>query len=401
MTKYWILCIIAWLSVLSCTTKDGIEFVSGKGAIRVNTSRADSARIFLDYRYTGKLTPAMLQDIEAGRHVIQVFHSYYRASPDSIIIGVKENDTLDVTFQLDMTETGSLAVNSLPDSARVYLNGMEFGNTPLEIEGLPVGMYGLTLVKSAYGIISDSVTVQPNDKLSLFFQLVEDIRKIVLLEHFSNTSCPPCPTSDAIIDDILAPGYGPARLVIISYHTYFPGNDDPMFLAATDANLSRLNFYKPPAIPRAFVDGELVPDPLSEQSYRGLIDQQLISDTLATIAFMQLTRGDAALTGRLRVEARTGIEPAYRLFVALVEDRIDYDTPPGNNGQQHFESVLRDFYPDGGGIPITLNAGEIENVNFSFDLNNDWGEDLTVVAFIQHTATKSVLQAGWTKYPPL
>ena len=52
-------------------------------------------------------------------------------------------------------------------------------------------------------------------------------------------------------------------------------------------------------------------------------------------------------------------------------------------------------------IQKRINQGVKEFVDFSFDLKNDWGRDLTVVAFIQDTATKSVLQAGWTRYPPL
>jgi hypothetical protein len=401
MLKYGLIFIVVVLGVPNCTTKDGTNFVAGKGAIYVKTTVADSARIFLDYRDTGLLTPALLGNIPDGKHVVQVFRSYFRAAPDSFLIAVRENDTLEVTFQMEITATGSIAVNSLPDSARFLLNKMEFGTTPLQIEGLPVGTYGLTLIKGNFGIISDTIVMKAKDKLSLFYRLEEDIRKIVLLEHFSNTSCPPCPTSDAIIDDILAPDYGPGRLIIISYHTNFPGNDDPMYLAAEDENLRRIDFYKPIGIPRAFVDGRPVPDPLSEQSYRNLIGQQLMSDTLATIGFAQLIRGDTILSGRLEIGALDRIEPVNRLFIALIEDEIDYDTPPGNNGQHHFETVLRDFYPNGQGVPVTLNPGEKEFVDFSFDLKNEWGRDLTVVAFIQDTATKSVLQAGWTRYPPL
>jgi hypothetical protein len=84
----------------------------------------------------------------------------------------------------------------------------------------------------------------------------------------------------------------------------------------------------------------------------------------------------------------------------LIEDEIDYPTPPGSNGQTHFEAVLRDFYPDGEGVDITLSPQQSLSISFNYNLDVEWGADLTVLAFIQNAATKAVLQSGWTRYPP-
>ncbi len=143
----------------------------------------------------------------------------------------------------------------------------------------------------------------------------------------------------------------------------------------------------------------MVPDPLSETCYRTLIDNQLQQDTLLTLAFQQLNRSDTLLQGRLEVKAFTDVSSDHRLYLALIEDEIDYPNPPGTNGQTHFEAVLRSFYPDGNGMVVTLAAFSNVKVDFTFKRNAEWGNDLTVVAFVQNSVTKAVLQAGWTRYP--
>jgi thiol-disulfide isomerase/thioredoxin len=382
-----------------CTTKDGITFEEGQGKIWVQSQNIDSARIFLDYKDTGELTPALLENIVPGEHVIHLFRSTYRPTPDSVLILLEENAVDTASFTLAMSPNGNLNIESTPDSARVFLNKLEFGLTPFSLTGIPEDQYFLQLIKSNFDVVSDTIAITDNGNLNLSYQLQEDIRRFVLLEHFSNSSCPPCPQSDEIIDS-LARDYGPARLVVLAYHANFPGSDDPMYLSAMAGNDSRLNYYKPPSIPRAFVDGRLVSDPQSAPSYTGLIDDQALQDTAATIAFKQLNRSANSIQGRLEITALKNISQGHRLFIALIEDEIDYASPPGSNGQTHFEAVLRDFYPDGEGVDINLSVQQSLNVTFNFTLAGECGADLTVLAFIQNVSSKAVLQSGWTRYPP-
>lgn len=384
--------------LLACTTKEGVEVENLKGRLFILSTNVDSARIFLDYHDTGHLTPALLTEIPTGQHVIHLFSSGYCPHPDSMLVIVEENQTDTLLFEMSAVPYGDLTINSTPDSARVFLNRLEFGLTPLQIHGLPVGEYTILLLKSNFEAISDTITILENDHLQLVYQLQEDLRRFVLLEHFSNTSCPPCPTSDAIIDN-LADSYGPQMVVVIGYHANYPSPSDPMYLAARAANDSRLQFYQPPSLPRAYVDGQLVTDPLSETCYRNLIDPQLQQDTLLTLAFQQVNRSDTLLQGKLEIKALADLNSDHRLFLALIEDEIDYPNPPGTNGQSHFEAVLRSFYPDGNGIVLNLAASSKIKIDFAFKRKIEWGDDLTVVAFVQNSVTKAVVQSGWTRYP--
>ena len=383
---------------LACTTKDGIQFEDPHAKLWIVSAETDSARIFLDYRDTGFRTPALLQDLAIGNHVVHLFHGGFKSNPDSVVVLLEEDQTDTVSIELIPSISGDLSVNSSPDSARIIINNLEFGITPLVIEGLPVGMYSLEIIKSGFNATSATIEILENDFLQLVYQLEEDLRRFVLLEHFSNTGCPPCPVSDEIVND-LAESYGPSQLVVLSYHANYPSPSDPMYLAAQDANDSRIQFYQPPSLPRAYVDGLLVSDPLSAASYQDLIESQLVKDTLLIIAFQELSWTDTLMKGKLQIKALQSISSDHRLFIALIEDEIHYNTPPGSNGQTHFDAVLRAFYPDGNGIIVNLLAQETETVDFGIPLSTDWGHDVTVIAFVQNLQTKAVLQSGWTRYP--
>jgi thiol-disulfide isomerase/thioredoxin len=386
------------LLTLTCTTKDGIEFAEKYGQLWIVTTEADSARIFLDYRDTGFLTPSLLENIILGKHAVHLFRNGYKTSPDSAIVFLQEDQTDTVSIELVSSLNGNLSINSSPDSARVIINRLEFGITPITIEGLPVGIYFLEIIKGGFNVASDTIEMLENDNLQLIYQLAENLRRFVLLEHFSNTSCPPCPTSDEIIHD-LAESYGPSRLVVLGYHANYPSPSDPMYLAARAANDRRIQFYQPASLPRAYVDGQLVSDPLSSSCYQNLIESQLIADTLAFIAFQQLNLTNTLVQGQLKVKALSDINSGHRLFIALIEDEIHYNTPPGTNGQTHFDAVLRGFYPDGNGITINLLNQESQTIEFEISLKAEWGQDLTALAFIQNVSTKAVLQSAWTRYP--
>jgi len=137
---------------ITCTTKDGVEFEEGKGSILVVSQNADSARVFLNYHDTGKKTPVLLQNIIPGRQVLHLFLNTYKSSDDSIVVFLEENQTDTATFTLVSSPSGDLTINSTPDSARILLNKLEFGLTPLTVDGLPEGVYFLQLFSTAYSM---------------------------------------------------------------------------------------------------------------------------------------------------------------------------------------------------------------------------------------------------------
>ncbi|HFE63026.1 MAG TPA: PEGA domain-containing protein, partial [Caldithrix sp.] len=327
--KYFVVFVgVFFLFIFSCTTKDGkiINPVTPRGNLWVSTANFDSARIFLDYQDTGKKTPALLEDIPEGNHVVHVFLETTHPTPDSILVDIRGNQTDTARFSLTGAPNGDLTVETDPDSARVFLNKLDFGFTPLTILGLPERDYQLKILKGSYDPIVKNIQIAANDSLQLHYQLREDLHRIVLLEHFSNVFCVPCVKADEIVDSLTL-SYDPVSLVIIGYHAANPVRNDPMYIAA-QANVDlRWNLYGASFTPVAYVDGQTVSNPREEQPYRDLIDTRLAADSVATVGFQQLNRTDLLISGQLEVKAQKDLPAGTLLQIALIEDEIYYQTP--------------------------------------------------------------------------
>ncbi len=83
------------------------------------------------------------------------------------------HDTLTYTLQ----PGASLSVNSLPESASVFINGTLFGRTPLTIDTLPAAAMAVTVVKQFYYLYKIDVTTIAG----------QNIRLSPILQKFSNT----------------------------------------------------------------------------------------------------------------------------------------------------------------------------------------------------------------------
>ncbi|MBL7075065.1 PEGA domain-containing protein [candidate division KSB1 bacterium] len=383
---------------MSCTTKEGniVSYNPEFGNLLVTSVNYYGARIFLDYKDTGEETPALLENVPAGEHVVHVFLATTKPTPDSALVTVEEGWEKTVQFELNRVTSGDLQITTVPDSARVYINRLDFGYTPLNLPGIPEGNYRIQIWKSNYQPVQKDIQITSNQLIRITENLI--LKRVVLLEHFSNTNCLPCPQADAIVDELLD-SYGIAQIIAVGYHTNSPSPFDPMYLSGKDGNDSRMLFYQLQSIPRAYVDGEPIDSPLDEQSYRTLIETHLQQSPSATIALQQLERGDTLISGRIQVKALQDLPSGTVLHIALIEDVIDYQNPPGTNGQMHFEAVFRDFYTDEDVQPVDLFSGMKIHSDFQFALKSQWGQDLTVVAFLQDLNTKQVLQAAWTRYP--
>jgi WD40 repeat protein len=93
------------------------------------------------------------EELEPGNYILVVKTEGYKDYKESIEIkaGVTSYYTISLT-----PEKGTLLINSNPDKAIVYLNGIERGLTPLKIEELPVskaesiGKYNVRIAKEDY-----------------------------------------------------------------------------------------------------------------------------------------------------------------------------------------------------------------------------------------------------------
>ena len=72
---------------------------------------------------------------------------------------------------------GSIAVNSRPQGAVVFLNGRRVGTTPLLVPDLPVGSRAVRLTMSGYNTWSQAVQVVTDRRTTVSATLVEASRQ--------------------------------------------------------------------------------------------------------------------------------------------------------------------------------------------------------------------------------
>jgi thiol-disulfide isomerase/thioredoxin len=240
--------------------------------------------------------------------------------------------------------------------------------------------------------------------------------RVVLVELFTGTQCPPCVAAD-IAFDALGERYKPSEVVRLEYHEHIPG-PDPLTTPDSEA---RLEFYSRAVdgTPTVLFNGRPgapggggVSDALEKyDEYVAIIDPQLQSRTDCTVKATAQRRGGKL---SIQVDASAGEDAGNRLRVrcVLVEEEIDYKGP---NGVAHHHHVVRSF--PGGVEGEKLVAGKSVSKTLSVDLEDlrkqlkayldKRGDEkpfpgkvpalalekLRVVAFVQNDANGEVLNA--------
>lgn len=222
-------------------------------------------------------------------------------------------------------------------------------------------------------------------------------QRTVLVEEFTQASCPPCETTTPALNAIMATNVD--KVVQIRYHTSWPGfdpmhNDNPAEVG------ERVNYYGVTGVPNLRLDGTDTGSP-------GTASQAQIDAAYGQASPVDMTishtLSDDLSTATVTVEITNNGTEAYslatnRLRVALIEEEISWDTPPGSTSLQVFEAVMKTFVTGTAGMMLPeIAAGET--------WTNTWEDiavpariydytKLGVVAFIQDDATTRVAQSA-------
>ncbi|QSZ68327.1 DUF3344 domain-containing protein [Methanofollis aquaemaris] len=142
------------------------------GCIAV-TSTPTGADVWLDGEDTGLVTPATLNDIPVGEHVVTLKMDDYADA--SATVTVVEGETAPVDLSLT-TLTGSLAVTSSPAGATIFIDGADTGaTTDTTLDGIAVGEHIVTLKKEGYRDAATGVTIRHDETTDLHLDLEKAI----------------------------------------------------------------------------------------------------------------------------------------------------------------------------------------------------------------------------------
>ncbi|RPH92742.1 T9SS C-terminal target domain-containing protein [candidate division KSB1 bacterium] len=217
--------------------------------------------------------------------------------------------------------------------------------------------------------------------------------RTVLTEGFTNWGCNPCagwnPTERTVLNAL-----GRDTVLNIKYHTLGPQTTDIFYHWNTAENDARIDYYAITGVPTGFVNGNTTIT-RTETGFRNQVRQRRAIAAPCTIELQACVNGSSvAVTGT--ITATDSALNNVRLFLALINDKITYTSPPGANGETEFDNVFRDMWPNTNGQTISIPLGGTYQIQASLNLSTLDPHGMSVIAFIQNYSTKWVHQSAWT-----
>lgn len=226
-------------------------------------------------------------------------------------------------------------------------------------------------------------------------------QRIVLIEQFTNSSCPPCgAVSPSVYAYANASG---GQAVVIAYHTLFPYNNDSMYFENTVEATQRVNHYMVESVPYSVMDGNIYSGSSNPFAYgiAGYVGNRLAVPSQYSIDVGNLLLNGGVLSGSLQFVSTHSNNVALNLVahVVVIEKNVlksAYAASPGANTETEYGYVMRKMLPDASGTSL-LNTGLGQStplaINWQLAKIKDVSQ-LRVVAFVQNAATREVLQAA-------
>lgn len=362
------------------------------GSVFVN-SNPTGALIFLDSVNTTKTTPDTLHDIPIGIHTIQVVKEEFRPVNTSFEIIVRKDSLSNVNFLLQMIEQfGYIFIQTTPAGSEIIIDNQSSGKiTPDTIKVEP-GEHEIELIKNGY--LSKQWSVQANRDSLIELESLLIIQQRVLFESFANVSCVPCVDAAQNLTDFSSKT-STERFTIIEYFANWPSPNDPFYkVSPADVN-KRVQYYSVAALPNLRINGTHNPNATEmseiDNAYADAYNQQ--NSNIGLSISKNLIDGQLSVDIEIYSFNKNINSEDLKLFVAITEDDIKFDSPPGSNGLTDFEFVFRKFLSSSEGDLI--NTG---NNKYTFNYLLEWPEwnyaNSHVIGFIQNVTSKHIIQSS-------
>jgi len=223
--------------------------------------------------------------------------------------------------------------------------------------------------------------------------------RVVLIEQFSNSSCPPC---GAVSPSVYTFVNNTPDVAAIAYHTLFPYNNDSMYFENPTEATQRVTYYSVAGVPNSVLDGNVYNGSTNPfvSNISTLVNNRLNVAPRYTIESSSLTLNGDQLTGSFKFTSLSGMNTTENLVghVVIIEKNVlksSYAASPGANNETEYGYVMRKMIPNASGTGLTnTNLNGTDSISLNWALSHIKNKaELRVVAFVQNTSTKEVYQA--------
>jgi len=350
-------------------------------------SQPTGAVILLDGANTNNITPDTLENVSEGFHTVRVLKDGFKAEQDSVSLEVHADSLYSVRFKLkELLNVGYLYVNSEPPGAEIYVDDQSSGKTTPDTLQLAPGAHHIRIEKNGFTERKWAVDIAKDSLLEL--QETLTIFQRMMFESFGNVSCVPCVQSAENLERFRSE-HADAAFALMEYYAYWPSPNDPFYKVSPNDVKERINYYNVANLPELRSNGATGVDAANYDAVVAAFNNEIAQQQSA----LGLSVNKALIGDTLRVQVEvydfnTVLQnDQLRLFVAVSEDDIHYDTPPGSNGLKDFNFVFRRFLSDKKGDAIVSNALSYQLIWPNWNYSNSH-----IIAFVQDISTKKIIQ---------
>jgi hypothetical protein len=217
-------------------------------------------------------------------------------------------------------------------------------------------------------------------------------QRLSLIELFSGASCSPCAIHVPILEDTIS--HYQDKVIILRHQMNIPAYD-PMYNDYPAGPTARFNYYGIAGVPDLKFDGAVTDFDLTQS----VIDARAAIPSPFNIN-LTYSKTDTNISVNMIINAVSGATGNLKARIAVIENEIEFPTPPGSNGERFFFKVLKQFIPSAAGTTLatTWIAGDADTVSGSWKFANVYNKDeIAVIAYIQNDDTKEILQVAFAK----
>ena len=219
-----------------------------------------------------------------------------------------------------------------------------------------------------------------NDILSKeIFIAMGNTQRIPMIEHFSSSTCGPCVSVNYAMNQLTAAN--PGKYTYVKYQMNWPSSGDAYY---TEEGGVRRDYYGVNAVPWLYFDADNI-----NNTTQSIFDEYYAHPAFADVRGAFNIEGNTInITADFMSYAQMN---NVRAFVVVNEKETTGNV--GTNGETSFHHVMMKMLDGANGNTISINAGEYQRLEFSYDLSSTNVEDmndLEVALWLQDFNTKKV-----------
>jgi len=144
--------------------------ISNKGTITVD-SYPSQAEVYINGEHIG--TTPLSKSLKIGKYIVEVKKEGYKVYSKEIEIKIGKETIVIANLE---RMVGGLSIKTEPDGANVYIDGKNYGTTPIEIYDIEIGKHEVLITKEGYKSLIKEVEIK-DEVIEISEVLVKGVSK--------------------------------------------------------------------------------------------------------------------------------------------------------------------------------------------------------------------------------